>query len=110
MGVLQLLHFGLAKDDCDSALKLELNAKALLRRGVANLGLQELEDAQRDFLHVLQLEPNNRCVARPLPVAAKRDFTHVLQLLLIVGAAVTDGGCRVAALQCKSSIKVWLSA
>ena len=68
MGVLQLLHFSLAKDDCDSALKLELNAKALLRRGVANLGLQELEDAQRDFLHVLQLEPNNRCVGGPLPV------------------------------------------
>ncbi len=59
--MLQLFHFSLAKDDCDSALKLELNVKALLRRGMANLGLQEFADAQRDFLHVLQLEPNNRC-------------------------------------------------
>ena len=62
MDVLQLCHYSLAKDDCDLALKLELNAKALLRRGMANSGLQEFGEAERDFLHVLQLEPNNRCV------------------------------------------------
>eukprot|EP00891_Asterochloris_glomerata_P009032 jgi/Astpho2/9032/Aster-x1560 len=81
---LKLFHFSLAKDDCDSALKLELNVKALLRRGMANLGLQEFADAQRDFLHVLQLEPNNRQAKEELetlkqmhnPTANGMDFTQ----------------------------------
>ena len=86
-----MFQFSLAKDDCDSALKLELNAKALLRRGMANSGLQEFGEAERDFLHVLQLEPNNRCVEGLLPAAANRDFMDVLQVLPTVGATVTGG-------------------
>lgn len=49
-----------AKSDCDASLKLTLNAKALLRRGTARLGLNDLEGARKDFAHVLALEPNNR--------------------------------------------------
>ena len=59
-GPLQVMRFAEAKDDCDSALKLELNVKTLLRRGTAWLGLQEIDSAQKDFKHVLSLEPNNR--------------------------------------------------
>ena len=54
------MRFGEAKDDCDSALGLELNVKTLLRRGTAWLGLQDIENARKDFKHVLSLEPNNR--------------------------------------------------
>ena len=54
------MRFAEAKDDCDSALNLELNVKTLLRRGTAWLGLQDIESAQKDFKHVLSLEPNNR--------------------------------------------------
>ena len=55
------MRFAEAKDDCDSALKLELNVKTLLRRGTSWLGLQEIDSARKDFKHVLSLEPNNRC-------------------------------------------------
>ena len=55
------MRFAEAKDDCDSALRLELNVKTLLRRGTAWLGLQDIESARKDFKHVLSLEPNNRC-------------------------------------------------
>ena len=55
------MRFAEAKDDCDSALSLELNVKTLLRRGTAWLGLQEIDSARKDFKHVLSLEPNNRC-------------------------------------------------
>ena len=54
------MQFAEAKGDCDLALRLELNAKTLLRRGTAWLGLQEIEQARADFKHVLLLEPNNR--------------------------------------------------
>lgn len=57
------MRFAEAKDDCDSALDLELNVKTLLRRGTAWLGLQDIDSARKDFKHVLSLEPNNRCVA-----------------------------------------------
>lgn len=59
----QVMRFAEAKEDCDSALNLELNVKTLLRRGTAWLGLQEIDSARRDFKHVLSLEPNNRCVS-----------------------------------------------
>ena len=54
------MQFEQAKEDCDSALNLELNVKTLLRRGTAWLGLQDIDNARRDFKHVLTLEPNNR--------------------------------------------------
>lgn len=54
------MRFSEAKQDCDSALGLELNVKTLLRRGTAWLGLQDVENARKDFKHVLSLEPNNR--------------------------------------------------
>ena len=57
---LQVMRFAEAKDDCDSALDLELNVKTLLRRGTAWLGLQDIDSARKDFKHVLSLEPNNR--------------------------------------------------
>ncbi len=61
VGAVQVMRFAEAKDDCDSALKLELNVKTLLRRGTSWLGLQEIDSARKDFKHVLSLEPNNRC-------------------------------------------------
>lgn len=60
MAYLKVMRFAEAKEDCDSALNLELNVKTLLRRGTAWLGLQEIDSARRDFKHVLSLEPNNR--------------------------------------------------
>ena len=57
---MQLMQFQLAKEDCNSALKLEQSAKALLRRGMANQGLQDFEAAKQDFKAVLRVEPNNR--------------------------------------------------
>ncbi|KAA6429725.1 MAG: hypothetical protein FRX49_00159 [Trebouxia sp. A1-2] len=60
MAYLKVMRFAEAKDDCDSALKLELNVKTLLRRGTSWLGLQEVDSARKDFKHVLSLEPNNR--------------------------------------------------
>ncbi|DBB16628.1 TPA: Amidase 1 [Trebouxia sp. C0006] len=60
MAYLKVMRFAEAKDDCDSALKLELNVKTLLRRGTSWLGLQEIDSARKDFKHVLSLEPNNR--------------------------------------------------
>lgn len=57
---LQVMRFDEAKDDCDAALKLDLNVKTLLRRGTAWLGLQDIDSARKDFKHVLSLEPNNR--------------------------------------------------
>ena len=63
---MQVTRFAETKDDCDSALKLELNVKTLLRRGTSWLGLQEIDSARKDFKHVLSLEPNNRCDNRLL--------------------------------------------
>ena len=56
------MQFEQAKEDCDSALNLELNVTTLLRRGTAWLGLQDIDNARSDFKHVLMLEPNNRSV------------------------------------------------
>ena len=60
IGLWQVMRFAEAKDDCESALDLELNVKTLLRRGTAWLGLQDIDSARKDFKHVLSLEPNNR--------------------------------------------------
>merc|ERR1719329_397031 len=54
------MNFAAAEEDCSRALKLELNAKTLLRRGTARLGLHDFEGSQKDFKQVLALEPNNR--------------------------------------------------
>ncbi|XP_050521866.1 FK506-binding protein 59 isoform X2 [Daktulosphaira vitifoliae] len=50
-----------AKNDCDSALKLDpFNVKALFRKGEALIGLHELNAAKHCFKAVLQKEPHNR--------------------------------------------------
>ena len=69
------MQFEQAKEDCDSALNLELNVKTLLRRGTAWLGLQDIDNARSDFKHVLMLEPNNRSVnARIVYLRHKRGY------------------------------------
>ncbi|KAL3142976.1 Amidase 1 [Trebouxia sp. C0009 RCD-2024] len=73
MAYLKVMRFAEAKDDCDSALNLELNVKTLLRRGTAWLGLQEIESAQKDFKHVLSLEPNNRQARQELKALKEQE-------------------------------------
>lgn len=63
MGCAQLMQFEAAEADCDTALKLDLSVKTLLRRGTARRGRQDMEGARRDFKQALNLEPNNRCLA-----------------------------------------------
>jgi len=60
MAFLKVMNFNGAEDDCNQALKLELNAKSLLRRGTARLGLNNFEASEKDFKQVIALEPNNR--------------------------------------------------
>ena len=55
------MRFEDAESDCSSALKLDsLSAKALLRRGVARMGLSKYDLARKDFTQVVALEPKNR--------------------------------------------------
>ncbi|PRW56947.1 outer envelope mitochondrial [Chlorella sorokiniana] len=60
MANLKLGAYGAAEADCDEALKLELSAKALLRRGSARLAQGNVGGAHADFSQVLALEPQNR--------------------------------------------------
>mmetsp|Transcript_26338 Transcript_26338/g.66193 ORF Transcript_26338/g.66193 Transcript_26338/m.66193 type:complete len:511 (-) Transcript_26338:107-1639(-) len=60
MASLKVMDFAGAEDDCSRALKLELNAKTLLRRGTARLGLHNFEGSAKDFKQVIAMEPNNR--------------------------------------------------
>ncbi|KAK9806733.1 hypothetical protein WJX72_000870 [[Myrmecia] bisecta] len=60
MALLKVMRFEEAEADCNAALRLELNAKTLLRRGTARMGLQQIDKARADFKQVLALEPNNR--------------------------------------------------
>ena len=52
MASLKVMNFAAAEEDCSRALKLELNAKTLLRRGTARLGLHDFEGSQKDFKQV----------------------------------------------------------
>lgn len=52
MASLKVMDFAGAEDDCSRALKLELNAKTLLRRGTARLGLHNFEGSAKDFKQV----------------------------------------------------------
>lgn len=67
-----------AKSDCDASLKLSLNPKALLRRGTARLGLNDLHGARKDFAHVLALEPNNRQAREELASLEDMEATYGL--------------------------------
>ncbi|KAI3438049.1 hypothetical protein D9Q98_000492 [Chlorella vulgaris] len=60
MANLKLGEYGAAEADCDQALKLELSAKTLLRRGSARLAQGNGVGARADFKQVLALEPQNR--------------------------------------------------
>ncbi|KAK9833237.1 hypothetical protein WJX84_005166, partial [Apatococcus fuscideae] len=61
MAHLKAMRFEDAESDCNLALKLDsVSAKALLRRGVARMGLSKYELARKDFHQVVALEPKNR--------------------------------------------------
>ncbi|XP_022192065.2 FK506-binding protein 59-like isoform X2 [Nilaparvata lugens] len=63
-----------AKDECDKAikLKLEANEKAYFRRGQAYLGLGEPEKARLDFEETLKIDPNNKAAAAQISVCAQK--------------------------------------
>ncbi|RZF38651.1 hypothetical protein LSTR_LSTR003457 [Laodelphax striatellus] len=63
-----------AKDECDKAikLKLEANEKAYFRRGQAYLGLGEPEKARLDFEETLKIDPNNKAAAAQINVCAQK--------------------------------------
>lgn len=60
-GFEQAMQFPEAEADCTLALAAGPSVKPLLRRGVARKNLDKLAEAEKDFLHALSLEPNNRC-------------------------------------------------
>ncbi|GAB4819100.1 hypothetical protein N2152v2_006146 [Parachlorella kessleri] len=72
LAYLKLGQYGLAEEDCNSALNLELNVKALLRRGSARLVQGNAEGAKADFKQVLALEPQNR--------QAREELTAIQQM------------------------------
>lgn len=55
MASLKVMNFAGAEEDCNQALKLELNAKTLLRRGTARLGLHDFDGSEKDFKQVITL-------------------------------------------------------
>lgn len=57
----------LARDECDKALKLDLqNEKALFRRGQAHVGLAMPEIAVNDFQEVLKVQPKNTAASKQI--------------------------------------------
>lgn len=49
------------QSDCNLSLKLDAKyVKALQRRAAARVALDKLEDAELDFLRVLEIEPKNK--------------------------------------------------
>ena len=56
-----LFRYAAAEVDCTTAISLDPTyVKVYSRRGTARFKLQKLEDAKKDFQHVLKLEPRNR--------------------------------------------------
>lgn len=60
---LKLANFSNAKQSCNEVLKVESrNAKALYRRGQAEIGLKNYDEALRDLKMAHQMLPNNKNV------------------------------------------------
>lgn len=58
---MSFLRFQEAERDCNLSLKLDAKyVKALQRRAAARVALDKLEDAELDFLRVLEIEPKNK--------------------------------------------------
>ncbi|GMH39680.1 hypothetical protein BSKO_07578 [Bryopsis sp. KO-2023] len=67
MAFIKLVQFSNAERDCNLALALDsVNAKALLRRGVARKAMNNVAEAKADFEQVLAIEPNNAQARREL--------------------------------------------
>ena len=66
-------HYEHAIDTASKVLKLDNgNAKALYRRGVANLELGNIEDASNDLLKAKEHDPNNKAINDQLLIAQHR--------------------------------------
>lgn len=64
--------FTAARKAADEALTSDSkNVKALYRRGMANIGLKDLEDAKVDFKQVIKIEPDNKAAKQQLAVCVK---------------------------------------
>ncbi|XP_013403472.1 peptidyl-prolyl cis-trans isomerase FKBP4 isoform X2 [Lingula anatina] len=61
MCYLKLKDYVEARKHSDSALGIDVNSeKGYYRRGEANMGLNEFEDAKKDFSKVLEINPKNK--------------------------------------------------
>lgn len=89
-GCLQALRYEDAEADCDAALKLDLNVKALLRRGMARMGLNKYDGARKDFNQVLALEPRNRCGPHQQSSPASITFMHSTKFACISCLVIPD--------------------
>jgi len=66
-----------AKRHADEAIEHDPNnPKAFYRRGLANIGIKEADDARNDFLKVLEFEPDNQAAKQQLTVCDKLIKQH----------------------------------
>lgn len=66
-----------AKRHADDAIDVDpSNAKAFYRRGLANIGIKEAEDAKKDFFRVLELEPDNKAAKQQIAVCDRLIKQH----------------------------------
>lgn len=67
MAYLKMNDCLLAEKSCDKALEIEAtNEKGLFRRGMARIGLNELDSAKDDFNAVLKVDPSNKAAANQI--------------------------------------------
>ena len=60
-------RYGAAEADCTTSISLDPTyVKAYSRRGTARVKLNKLQEARKDFTHVLKLEPRNKQVTEPV--------------------------------------------
>lgn len=75
---LAMCHLKLSEDldacqSCDEALALNpKNEKGLFRRGMANLNLQNFDEAMRDFTAVLDIDPDNKAAKNQLAITTHK--------------------------------------
>jgi FKBP-type peptidyl-prolyl cis-trans isomerase len=75
---LAMCHLKLSDDTtalhcCNDALALDVkNEKGLFRRGMANLNLQNYEEAIADFKSVLEIDPDNKAAKNQIAIAGHK--------------------------------------
>ena len=78
---LKLNHYSYALQTASKALDIDTsNPKALYRRGVANMELDNLHEAIKDLTRAKELDPNNRVIIDQLQIVQQRKKTSDVTL------------------------------